>query len=132
MNESPPKKRGAPLGNKNALKHGFYARQYKPVDQQDLDSLPSFSLTDEIDLVRVNIRRLLDSGQTVSTFSETLDLVRALTLATANLTRLMRTHNELRHLNTDYHRPAPAEKSELSQRLEELKKALAEKSSRNS
>ena len=123
------KKRGAPPGNKNAYKHGFYARQYQPVDNQDLENMPSFSLTDEIDLLRVNIRRLLENSQSVSSFSDTLNLVRTLTLAATCLTRLMRTHNDVRHLNHDHRHRKSIFQDDFSQSLQELERALAEKTS---
>ena len=53
----PPRRRGAPFGNRNALKHGFYARNFDPGDTKDLDEHEFDGLTDEIILLRVYIRR---------------------------------------------------------------------------
>ena len=41
----PPRKRGAPLGNRNALKHSLYARYY---NQQTRDTLLNWDVKDHI------------------------------------------------------------------------------------
>ena len=50
----------AMLGNRNALKHGFYARKMIPLELSDLDTALGDGLTDEIALLRVIIRRVFD------------------------------------------------------------------------
>jgi len=53
------RKRGAPRGNTNALKYGFYSRKLRRVEKADLDkSDTSNSLHDEILMLRVMIRRV--------------------------------------------------------------------------
>lgn len=55
------RKRGGQPGNLNALKHGIYARNVRPAEVSDLDLLiEATGLADEIGVMRVNIRRLLD------------------------------------------------------------------------
>jgi hypothetical protein len=51
--------KGAQPGNTNALKHGFYSRFFKEGEVTDLSSLAP-DLTDEIAMLRVITRRLLD------------------------------------------------------------------------
>jgi len=51
------RKRGAQPGNTNAIKHGFYARNFSPAEHLDLEAAPSQCLSDEIALLRVLIRR---------------------------------------------------------------------------
>ncbi len=53
------KKRGAPLGNTNALKHGFYSRQFREIESADLDAINA-NLEGEIAALRVWIRRSLE------------------------------------------------------------------------
>ena len=54
------KKRGAQAGNTNALKHGFYSRQFREIDLSDLDALQA-GLEQEIAMLRVQMRRSLET-----------------------------------------------------------------------
>jgi len=45
---SPPRQHGAQPGNSNALKHGYYSRQFKKGDLTDLDQASQVSFLDEI------------------------------------------------------------------------------------
>jgi two-component sensor histidine kinase len=54
------KQRGAQTGNTNALKHGFYSRQFRQIDLADLDSIQT-GLEQEIALLRVQMRRALET-----------------------------------------------------------------------
>ncbi len=86
-------RRGAPLGNTNALKHGFYSRSFRQIDCTDLDQVRFSGLEDEITMLRVFIRRLTDLSQHIETFPEALSLLRVLSLASISLTRLITTQN---------------------------------------
>ena len=92
-----PKKPGAPPGNLNALKHGFYSKQLKRVkaDLDGLDTAEFSGLTDEIQLLRVFIRRVIDLGKDVDRLDDALSLLRGLCLASTTLTRLLKTHHAL-------------------------------------
>ena len=57
--------RGAQPGNTNALKHGFYSRTFRNLEESDLDFL-SEGLSDEIAMVRVALRRFFDLFQNES------------------------------------------------------------------
>jgi len=53
--------RGAPTGNQNAVKHGFYSRTIKPDELRDLLTYnDELSIADEIAVARVGLRRCLD------------------------------------------------------------------------
>ncbi len=55
------KKRGAPKGNQNARKHGFYARVLDEAEQLDLELASGVEgIDDEIALLRVKIKSLLE------------------------------------------------------------------------
>lgn len=84
-------RRGAPRGNTNALKHGFYSRQFKPRETVDLDQLKPLGLQDEILMLRVFIRRLIERGHEIDSLDGLLDVLRVLSLASLSLTRLIRT-----------------------------------------
>jgi hypothetical protein len=59
-NPTPSKRRrGAPPGNLNALKHGFYSRNFGTMELKDLDAMLDSGLDSEINLLRVAMRRLL-------------------------------------------------------------------------
>ena len=87
------KRRGAPDGNWNAFKHGFYSRRFKPLEISDLDTALGDGLEDEIALLRVIIRRVFeyadeDDKQTLDQWSRTLNTLGA---ASTRLAALIRT-----------------------------------------
>jgi uncharacterized protein YjcR len=87
------RKRGAPNGNWNAFKHGFYSKRFKPLEIQDLDTAMGDGLEDEIALLRVIIRRVFeyaddDDKQTLDQWSRTLNTLGA---ASTRLAALIRT-----------------------------------------
>ena len=51
------KKRGGQPGNTNALKHGFYAKNFSLAERRGLQVTKGVVLGDEIALLRVLIRR---------------------------------------------------------------------------
>jgi len=83
-------RRGAPLGNKNALKTGFYSRYYNQLDKSDLASVSSGDLQEEIGLLRVFIRHVIEEAQKQGDLSNSLTVLRALSVATFSLSRLVR------------------------------------------
>ncbi len=56
-NSQSKNKGGAPLGNTNALKHGFYSRSFRQAESKDLESGILGEFDDEIALLRVLILR---------------------------------------------------------------------------
>lgn len=54
------RKQGAQPGNKNALRHGFYSRQFTKDENAQLDSQEPTDMKSEIAVLRVCINRLLD------------------------------------------------------------------------
>lgn len=52
--------RGAQPGNTNAVKHGFYSRQFRPQELSDLDSILLGNLDDELNMFRIVTRRVYD------------------------------------------------------------------------
>ncbi len=54
------RRRGAQAGNKNALRHGFYAKQFKAEEIQRLDEQEPTDVKAEIELLRVMLDRLTD------------------------------------------------------------------------
>jgi hypothetical protein len=112
------RRRGAPPGNQNARKHGFYSSQNPASLQVEADSL-SLDLQAEIDFIRQSMLRVIELGEPQS-YREAVDYLRAISLAATALTRLVRAH---RYLN-----PALDPRDELTrdirQALEEVHKRL--------
>ena len=53
-------KRGAPFGNSNALRHGFYSRHFNSAENAGLDSDIKCEFIDEINIARINVLRLAE------------------------------------------------------------------------
>ena len=85
------KRRGAPLGNTNALVHGFYAKKLPPADINDLEGHTFSGLSEEIQATRVILRRLLEINNNCTDPDRAVSQVRVYSLAAATLGRLMRT-----------------------------------------
>jgi hypothetical protein len=92
---SPRRYRGAQPGNNNALKHGFYSKQLKGVDLQGLGDSGHTGLSDDIAMLRVYIRRVVDLSQNSQSVTETINALRALCLAYMSLARLAKTQHFL-------------------------------------
>ena len=61
MPKKEKRKRGAPRGNKNAFKHGFYSRVMDEAEMLDLEAATDISgIDDEIALLRVKIKAVLE------------------------------------------------------------------------
>jgi len=50
------------MGNTNALKHGYYSKYFHPSELAGLDQLTSGGLAEEIELIRVLIRRMMKNS----------------------------------------------------------------------
>ena len=83
MPEAAKRKRGAPQGNQNARKHGFYARVLDEAERLDFEQAAGVEgIDDEIALLRVKIKAIL---------SHDPENVRLMMQATNALARLVKT-----------------------------------------
>ena len=83
MPEKVNRKRGAPRGNQNARKHGFYSRVLDEAERLDLELAQGVEgVDDEIALLRVKIKSILESDP---------ENIRLIMEATNTLARLVRT-----------------------------------------
>lgn len=90
MDESPKRPRGAPPGNRNAVTHGFYARQLHGLS----GPVPGAqTLSDEIVLLRLAIREMTGQDPATLTAKAELELLRAMTIAAGAINRLVRARN---------------------------------------
>ena len=96
---SPP---GAPKGNTNALKHGFYSRRFRQQDIYDLDALSGSelpSLGSELALLRVALSRTFEQAQNGGEDTDWTDYLADIGLAATRVASLLRTQ---KILNGDY------------------------------
>ncbi len=86
-------KGGAPVGNNNALKHGFYAHSFHRSESKNFDSDILGQFEDEIALMRILILRTAESIKDNPQLSlmEYLIALRGVTHAVACLTSIYRT-----------------------------------------
>jgi len=63
-------KRGAPKGNLNAIKHGYYSRAFTRLEKTDLDKIDE-NLTSEINALRVIGKRIMNELKTTQLDQET-------------------------------------------------------------
>jgi hypothetical protein len=83
MGDSTNKKRGAPRGNQNARKHGFYSRVLDEAERLDFEQATDVEgLDEEIALLRVKIKSLLAHDP---------ENIKLIMQATNTLVRLVRT-----------------------------------------
>jgi hypothetical protein len=75
--------------NRNRLKHGFYSRRFLKDEIKDLDQ-SEYSLDDEIKLIRIFMRRLAEQADTFTSLEQGMEFLRALSLATYTISRLIR------------------------------------------
>ena len=92
---SPCRRGGAPFGNTNALKHGFYSSRFRKSEIADLEATNFTALLDEIAMLRVCIRRMMEWSGSINNFPDALSFMRVMALATASLSRLVRTQEAI-------------------------------------
>jgi uncharacterized protein YjcR len=87
MPEKKKKRKGAPKGNLNALKRGFYSRVLDEAEKLDLERASDVSgIDDEIALLRVKIKSLLEKDP---------ENIRLIMEATNTLARLVKTRYKI-------------------------------------
>jgi hypothetical protein len=86
-----PRRPGAPQGNLNALKHGFYTRRLKRAHLAGVESTDSSGLVEEIALIRVFTRRLIESIDLDGDPNDLAEVLRLLCLASSTISRVIRT-----------------------------------------
>jgi len=87
--------RGAPKGNLNALKHGYYSRLFHVSEVTDLDVDETTSLEHEITLLRVMMRRTMELADGIDDLSQATRVLNALGAASNRLANLLRAQKSL-------------------------------------
>jgi hypothetical protein len=114
-----PNRPGAPKGNLNALKHGFYSWLFHSSETHDLLENPT-SLEHEITLLRVMIRRTMQLADGIEDLKEATRVLDALGAAAARLANLLRAQKSLKD-----HRSKVAD--EISIAIQEVNQELRSK-----
>ena len=118
QNSSPKKSRGGQPGNLNALKHGFYTRHFNNHDLAGVNSTDFNGLMEEIAIIRLYTRRLIELDNLSADISQVANILRILCLASLTITRLVKTHQILRLGD------ASSSADDLHQVLEQLTREL--------
>ena len=92
---SKKRKSGAQPGNANALRHGFYSRRFRNREQCDLENGLQAGLRDEISLLRVQIRRLVELAEGQTDLKEAIQTLTAIGLACTRLAGMLKAQREL-------------------------------------
>ncbi len=95
MPPSSSRRPGAQLGNTNALKNGFYTRRFKKRDVTGIEEIGNASLAEEIAIIRILARRLVESSDPSADLYEIAGVLRAICLASATITRIIRAQSFL-------------------------------------
>ena len=86
----PTRRPGAQIGNMNALKHGFYTRCIKKRDLSGVEDTNIKGLAEEIALIRIFTRRLVESADPSADLYELAGVLRTICLASATITRIIK------------------------------------------
>lgn len=89
-----PNPRGAPKGNLNALKHGFYSRLFHSSENTELPE-DLADLDHEITLLRVLIRRTMQMADGIDDIKDATRLLDSLGAAASRLAALLRVQKML-------------------------------------
>ena len=95
MSSSSPRPPGAQPGNLNALKHGFYTSRLHKRDYTDLQTSDFKGLAEEIAILRVFTRHLVERYNASADLRETMLVVRTLCFASSCLNRMIKTQHYL-------------------------------------
>ena len=89
------RKKGAQPGNLNALKHGFYSRQFQERELVDLEEIDAEGLENEIAMLRVMMRRLMEMVNNCDNLDQLNAVVGTLGMASSRLASMLRTESFL-------------------------------------
>jgi hypothetical protein len=97
------RKPGGQPGNTNALKHGFYSRQFQEMEVYDLETLLARGLENEINMLRVITRRVFSLMADVDSLDEAIQMLEVLGLASTRLAMLLRTQKVVENGDDEFY-----------------------------
>ncbi len=118
--ETPPRKRGAPRGNLNALKHGFYSERFRTGELDALLQIPQGTIDNEITILRVITRRTVEKMEEGASAEEILGLYNIIGMMCMRISTLMRTEKLL-----DFGREMTTHKEEIGEHAEFIIQTIA-------
>jgi hypothetical protein len=95
------RQRGAQPGNTNRVKTGFYSKRFNGDELDDLEIELREGLTDEIALMRVMMRRVLDAADGETEKKDLIDTLATLGTSSTRLSLLMRAQAQINNHQTD-------------------------------
>ncbi len=100
----PPSSRhkGGQPGNNNALKHGFYTRRFRKRDLSGVESINLKNLAEEIALIRIFTRRMVEESVQDPDYYDNISVLRAICLASGTITRVIKTQSFLANDRSDF------------------------------
>jgi hypothetical protein len=98
-----PRRRGAQLGNINALKHGFYTRRINQRDISGVENTNIKGLAEEIALIRIFTRKLVESCDPSTDLYDLAGTLRAICLASTTITRIIKAQAFISSDPTDFY-----------------------------
>lgn len=99
-----PLSRGGQPGNLNALKHGFYTRRIRKRDLSGVEDTNIKGLAEEIALIRIFTRRLVECADPSADIYELAGVLRTICLASATITRIIKAQAFLTNDPNDFYR----------------------------
>jgi hypothetical protein len=108
---------GGQPGNTNAIKHGFYSPRIRQNQSGHPHRVKYTGVRDEIDLLRMSIRRVVDWGEDIQSLPDALTFLRILALASISLSRLVRAQQVI--ADSDYELAIGRAVSDISEELGE-------------
>jgi len=92
MSAKAERKRGAPKGNQNARKHGFYSKVLDEAEQLDFEQAAGVEgIDDEIALLRVKIKSILEKDpENIKLIMQATNTLAGLVKASYNMTKEQR------------------------------------------
>jgi hypothetical protein len=87
---------GAPIGNTNALRHGFYAKNLGGISPRQLDEAEMRNLLGEVAMLKDYMYTIYIKNLDSTDNATLIDTLHALSLAGLSLARLLQVHNDIR------------------------------------
>ena len=87
---SPKRRRGAPPGNTNAVKHGMYSPRHNPAIYTEESQRSKQDLGEEIAHLRFFMRRLYELSESVDNIYDAAGLCRVMSIASTSLTNMLK------------------------------------------
>jgi hypothetical protein len=110
---STPRRRGAQPGNRNALRHGYYARNLGLESPTALDEAQMRNLLGEAGMLKDFMFQLYNKNIASTDSAEIAETLRALSMASMALARLLDVHSRIRIFT-------PGDSSSSDQKLHEI------------